>query len=103
MSATTVQAGVSPDIAARAQGLVDQAGADSAPARSVHNKEAPRTNRHSPHPDHGSSDVDEGEVVACQSVEPGGEAAEVLELVEASLDAIAQLVDCRIVGDRGLA
>ena len=44
--------------------------------------------------------MDEGEVVARQSVEPGGEAAEVLELVEASLDAIAQLVDQWIFRDR---
>jgi len=48
-----------------------------------------RTNRHSPDAEHGRGDVDEGEVVVRQSDEPGGEAAEVLELVEASLDAIA--------------
>jgi hypothetical protein len=48
-----------------------------------------RTNRHSPDAEHGRGDVDEGEVVVRQSVEPGGEAAEVRELVEASLDAIA--------------
>lgn len=47
--------------------------------------------------------MDEGEVVARQSVEPGGEAAEVLELVEAALDAIAQFVDQGIVRDLGLS
>jgi len=62
-----------------------------------------RPNRHSPHPDHGSGDMDEGEVVAGEPVEPGGEAPEMLELVEATLDAIAQLVDHRVVRDRGLS
>jgi len=40
------------------------------------------------HPDHGGSDVYEGEVVMGEPVEPGGEWAEVLELVEASLDTV---------------
>ena len=44
--------------------------------------------------------MDEGEVVAGEPVEPSGEAAEVLELVEAALDAVAQLVDQGIVRDR---
>ena len=62
-----------------------------------------RTNRHSPHPDDGSGDVDEGEVVSGEPVEAGGEASEVFELVEAPLDPVAQLVDQGIVRDRGLA
>lgn len=60
-----------------------------------------RTNRHSPDPEQGRGYVDEGEVVASEPVEPCGEAAEVLELVEAALDAIAQLVGQGIVRDRG--
>ena len=45
----------------------------------------------------------EGEVVAGEPVKPGGEASEVLELVEATLDPVAQLVDQGVVRDRGLA
>jgi hypothetical protein len=47
--------------------------------------------------------VDEGEVMAGESVEPGGEASEVFELVEASLDAVTQFVDQRVMRDGGLA
>src|SRR5690606_12089177 len=44
-----------------------------------------RTNRHSPHPDHGCGEVDEAEEVDGEPVVAGGEAAEVLELCEAAL------------------
>jgi hypothetical protein len=63
----------------------------------------PRTNRHAAHPEDGGGDVDEGEVVSRQPIEAGGEAAEVIELVEATLDAVAQLVDQGIVRDLCLA
>ena len=42
--------------------------------------------------------MDKGEVVAHDPVEAVGEAAEVLELVEAAFDAVAEPVDERIVG-----
>ena len=64
---------------------------------------ATRTNPHSSHPQHDACEVDEGEVVGWQSVVAGGEATEVLELVEASFDAVSELVDDRIVGDGLLA
>lgn len=47
--------------------------------------------------------MNEGEIVVGEPVEPGCEASEVLELVEASLDAVAQFVDQGVVRDRGLA
>lgn len=62
-----------------------------------------RTNRHSPHPDHGGGDVGEGQEVAGEPVVAGCKASEVLELVEAAFDAVAQSIEDRIVGDRGLS
>jgi hypothetical protein len=47
--------------------------------------------------------LDEDEVVTGKPVEVGSEAAEVLEPVEAAFVAIAELVDERILRDRGLA
>jgi hypothetical protein len=47
--------------------------------------------------------VDEGEVVFGLAIEPCCEAPEVLELVEATLDAVSELVDQGIVGRRSLA
>jgi hypothetical protein len=47
--------------------------------------------------------MDEGEVVASPPVEAGGEAAELLKLVEAAPNAIAQPADYGIVQDQGLA
>ena len=67
------------------------------------NNSATRTNRHSAHPEHGGGEVDEGEVVAREPVEACCEAAEVFELVEAALDAVAEPIDQRIVWDRALA
>src|SRR5690606_32188457 len=64
---------------------------------------AARTNRHSPHPDHGGGEVDEAEEVDGEPVVAGGEAAEVLELCEAALDAVAQPVEVAVVRDGGLA
>src|SRR5438309_1222300 len=62
-----------------------------------------RLNRHSAHPDHGCGELYEAEEVDGSSVVACGEAAEVLELVEASLDAVAVFVDRRVVGDDDLA
>src|SRR5690606_35385826 len=62
-----------------------------------------RTNRHSAHPDHGCGEVDEAEEVGGEPVVSGGEAAEVLELCEAALDAVAQAVEGAVVRDRGSA
>ena len=59
-----------------------------------------RTNRHSPHPDHGGGEMDEGEEVSGSSVEACCEAPEVFEFVEASLDAVAASVECGVVRDR---
>lgn len=47
--------------------------------------------------------MDEGEEVGCSAVVSGCDAAEVLELVEAALDAIAQLVEGEVVGDEPFA
>ena len=47
--------------------------------------------------------MDEAEEVESFAVVPGCEAAEVLELVEASLDAVAQSIELRIVPDGMLA
>lgn len=47
--------------------------------------------------------MDECEEVFGSSVVSSGEAPEVLELVEASLDAVAEPVDGRVVGDGDLA
>src|SRR5882757_719743 len=54
-----------------------------------------------PHTDCG--EVDEGEEVVCPPVISSGEPAEVLELVEAALDAVAQLVDRLVVWNGDLA
>src|SRR5437660_12258007 len=62
-----------------------------------------RLNRHSTHPDHSTCDVDECEEVNCSAVEAGGEASEVLELIEAAFDAIAFLVESSVMRDRNLA
>ena len=52
------------------------------------------------HPDHGCCGVDEGDVVTHEPAEPCCEATEVLELVDAALDAIAQLVSGDRAGSR---
>ncbi len=41
----------------------------------------------------------EGYEVQCPAVVPGGDAAEVFELVEATLDAVARFVDLKVIGD----
>ncbi len=47
--------------------------------------------------------MDEAEEVGCSAFISGGEAPAVLELVEASLDLVAVLVDGGVVRDRDLA
>lgn len=44
--------------------------------------------------------MDEGEEVCCAAVVTGRDAPEVLELVDAALDAIAQFVESEVVGDQ---
>ena len=58
------------------------AGIPKAPKPSKICQSSARLNRHSPHPEHSACEMDEGEEVDGFAVEPGGEAAEVLELVE---------------------
>ncbi len=62
-----------------------------------------RLNRHSAHPKHGCGEMDEGQEVDGPSVVACGEAPEVLEFVEAALDAIAVAVDRLVVRDDHLA
>jgi hypothetical protein len=63
----------------------------------------PRSDRHSAEPDHGSGEVDEAGEVDGSSVVAGGEAAEVLEPVEASFDAVAVLAGGGVMRDSNLA
>lgn len=51
-----------------------------------------RLNRHLPHPDDGCGDLQEAEEVSGVSVEAGCDAAEVIELIAASLDDVSDLV-----------
>src|SRR5258708_35794416 len=62
-----------------------------------------RTNRHSAHPDHGAGKVKRGEEIDSAAVVSCSDAAEMLELVEEALDAVAQLVGDGIVRDEYLA
>lgn len=62
-----------------------------------------RSNRHSAHPEHGSGDVDEGQIVLGEPVVAGREAAEVFQPVEAALDAVSELVDQGVMRDWDLA
>ncbi|HWL69012.1 MAG TPA: amidohydrolase family protein, partial [Geminicoccus sp.] len=59
----------------------------------------PRPDRPSTEPDHGGSEVDEAGEVDGSSVVAGGEAAEWLEPVAASFDAVAVLIGGVIVRD----
>ena len=58
---------------------------------------ATRLNRHSAHPYHCAGEVDEGEEVDGAPVVAGGDTPEVLEFVEAPLDAVSQAIDISVV------
>ena len=47
--------------------------------------------------------MDECEEIDCSSVVSCGDAAEVLELIEASFDAVSRLVDFEVVGNQALS
>ena len=64
--------------------------------------ESPRTNRHSPEPDHGCGEVDEAGEVNRPAIVARCEAAEVFEAIEAALDAVATFVGRCIVRDEDL-
>jgi len=64
---------------------------------------ASRLNRHSSHPYHCGGDQQKAEELHCAPVKSCCDASEVLQLVEASLDGIADLVGFKVVGDRLLS
>jgi len=63
----------------------------------------PRTNRHSRRPLHCASEVDEGQEADGPTVIACGEAPEVLEPVDASLDLVPHFVDPLVMADQLLA